>query len=59
MIKRTVLSLTTLLLLCAAAQVQGQMRIEGIGDDDLAMLTASIVEADTLHLDLTLRARWP
>ena len=55
MIKRTVLSLTTLLLLCAAAQVQGQMRIEGIGDDDLAMLTASIVEADTLHLDLTLR----
>ncbi|MCY3946832.1 MAG: hypothetical protein OXF44_11185 [Anaerolineaceae bacterium] len=49
---RTVLLLTTLFLLCAAALAQARPQIEGLADADLALLTGAGMDGDSLHFDL-------
>ncbi|MCY4526271.1 MAG: hypothetical protein OXB89_06660 [Anaerolineaceae bacterium] len=55
MMRRSVILLTTLLWLAGVVVVRAQSVIEGIDGADLALLTKSIVAADTLHFDVTLR----
>ncbi len=53
--RRPVILLTVLLVLTGAVVTRAQPQINGLGDADLALLTSSIRDADTLHFDMTLR----
>ena len=55
MVRRSVILLTVLLVLTGAVVTRAQPQINGLGDADLALLTSSIRDADSLHFDMTLR----
>ena len=56
MMRRLAFLLTVLLLLTGALLARADLAIEGLGDDDLALLAASGMDADTLFFDLLLDA---
>ncbi|MDD9955390.1 MAG: hypothetical protein OXP68_04135 [Anaerolineaceae bacterium] len=47
---------SVLLLLAGAVLAQAQMAIDGLNEDDIALLNASGLDADTLHFDISLNA---
>ncbi len=54
--RRLAILSSVLLLLAGAVLAQAQLAIDGLDEDDIALLNASGMDADTLHFDISLNA---